>query len=327
MSADVQIFVPTFDRNQKLIDTITAILAMDGMGGRTITVIDNCSKVPVEKTLADSALDLSRIAIVRNRCNVGANANILRCFELSESDWVWMIGDSDHPYKSSLAKVQAAIREHPDALRIGFSKTEGAGVATGARGFIDNINSFGQTLFISSAVYKAAELRRHINIGYHFCYSMAPHLALLLSSLGSGGKTVSVDEDIVNPEKPDAKDCWPTLPSYLGFSTLVELPGLSSIEDMRALGRKIVPSSQPIIKSYYQLQVANRSAADRKRGMYAFNEVSTRAIHSSAMLSQLLIFILLKLSLMVPGMPQAIVKLIERRLGRKPVVVADFRRL
>lgn len=326
MNDNLQIIIPTFDRNQKLTKTVGAILAMDGIGVQRVTIFDNCSKVPVEETLLSAGIDLRRVVIIRNRYNIGGNANILRCFELSESDWVWIIGDSDSPEKTSLVTVQAAIKNHPDALRIGFSKSGSAGVAVGVRGFIDSIESFSQTLFISSAVYKAAEMRHHLNIGHHFCYSMAPHLALLLSALGSGGKTVSVDQDIVNPETPDKRDCWPTSPSYLGFSTLIELPCLTGIEDMRALGRKL-PGSHSIIKSYYQLYVANRSAADRKKEMYVFNEVSLRTIHSSAMLGQLLIFILLKLSVVVPGVPQTIVKLIERRLGRQPVVVSDYRRL
>jgi len=327
MKNEIEIFIPTFDRNDKLVGTIAAVLSMRCVENVRITIIDNCSRTPVTETLVHAGIDMNRIEVVRNRCNVGANANILRCFEFATADWIWMIGDSDHPRVDSLTLILSTIEKAPEALRIGFSADEAAGEATGVRGFIDNITSFGRTLFISGAVYKASVLRNQLNIGHHFCYSMAPHIALSLSSLGSCGKSVTVSEDIITAERPDDKDCWPTMPSYLGFSTLLELPALSNLSDMRALARKIVPASQPIVKSFYQLHSKNINREEMRKGQYNATQVALRTVYSSGMVSQVLIFAALRLCVLVPGLPRAVCTLIERRLGRKPIAVNDFRRL
>lgn len=182
-------------------------------------------------------------------------------------------------------------------------------------------------LFISSAVFNARVLRRSLHIGYHFSYAMAPHLALLIEALGPNQKTVFCRSNIVSAEKPDRNDCWPTLPSYLGFATVLELPSVSDFKTQRILARKIAVDNQPIVKCYYQLVKVGLGTKDRKSAQYCFTQVALRTIHSSGLISQFCTYIILRTSLFFPIIPTLIARLIEIRLGRRPVSVGDYTRL
>jgi hypothetical protein len=51
--------------------------------------------------------------LVRNKFNIGANANILRCLELVRNPWVWILGDDDLPLPNAIE----TILEHTENMR------------------------------------------------------------------------------------------------------------------------------------------------------------------------------------------------------------------
>lgn len=321
------IIIPTFNRNEKLLKTLGTVQQLFLITEVDVRIIDNASDIPVELTIAGSGLVLENLRVHRNSYNVGGNANILRCFEVSQTDWIWILGDSDMPERGALVKIFAAIEQHPDAVRFGFSNQGHEGVCFGLDEFLTLSPAFGEMLFVSSAVFNAKVMRKFLHIGFHFSYSMAPHLALLIEALGVDQKTVNFKSNIVSSDKPDNKDCWPTLPSYLGFTTVLELPAVRKFETHRRLARKIATDNQPIIKCFYQLVKVGLGVKDRRAARYCFTQVALRTVHSTGLLSQLLIFLFLRASLFFPFGPTLIVQLIERRLGRQPIAVSDYRRL
>lgn len=117
------IVIPTFNRNEKLVDTLRSLQQLKLVSGVQIFVIDNASDVPVETTIRNSGLVFEKLLVHRNAYNIGGNANILRSFEIVETDWVWILGDTDRPEKDALERIFIAITQNPDALRIAFSGT------------------------------------------------------------------------------------------------------------------------------------------------------------------------------------------------------------
>jgi abequosyltransferase len=329
MSSTLQlsIFVPTYDRNVALSILINRLLNYEFDAQVNICVIDNMSPLPVEDSLRAEGIDISRLTVLRNSANVGANANILRCFELAKTEWVWVLGDSDLPEPDALQKLTAVLAEHPDALMVRFTDSADARVSTGIDAFVQDITSFGSTLFISSAVFNVKALRNGLKFGHQFAYSMAPHLVLLLHQLNDNGKVVSLPGRIVIPAKVNKEDSWPTMPSYLGFPTIVELPSIKRRSTIRLLGRKIATTNHQVIKAYYHT-VKHRDDGDSfEKDIYYFEEVGLRTAHASGSIRQFLLFIVLRMTIRLPYLSDLIVRAIESRLGRQPVVGKNFSRL
>ena len=114
------IAIPTFDRNEILLRNIEKILPQmkDWV---EIFVVDNHSKIPVSETL-DFLISKNKngcIRILRNSENIGVNANVLRCIEFCESEYIWILGDDDFPVMGALETIHAIIA-NKDAVWINF---------------------------------------------------------------------------------------------------------------------------------------------------------------------------------------------------------------
>lgn len=83
------IAIPTFNRNEILEKHIQFLLPQISEEC-TLLIIDNCSMVSVENTIGYllSKYPLLNYKIIRNKVNIGGNANILRCVELCETEWL-----------------------------------------------------------------------------------------------------------------------------------------------------------------------------------------------------------------------------------------------
>lgn len=217
------IAIPTFDRSAALARTVAALLPQVE-GDIEFLIIDNASP-NFEKTalLADP-----RVKLFRNRVNVGAAANVLRCFEEASGDWIWVLGDDDHPRPVAVAAILAAIGDHPDALAINFNSVHGPGsqdvVTSGRIDLIERFPAFGNLLFISTNIYQRAPLVEHLHIGYRFAYSMAPHIAMLFLAAGTDGQVVFRDDVVVETETQLDGSHWSAINQALSIPTLLELP-------------------------------------------------------------------------------------------------------
>jgi abequosyltransferase len=80
------IAIPTYNRSEQIKATISLLLPQL-TPECFLLIIDNHSDVPVSESLAAllATLPQSQYSIVRNRVNIGGNANIVRCFELCDT--------------------------------------------------------------------------------------------------------------------------------------------------------------------------------------------------------------------------------------------------
>jgi abequosyltransferase len=223
------IAIPTFGRPKMLAECVARI-AVQLDGDSELLVIDNASAVAAEQVLKpflDSRPALP-ISIVRNRTNIGANANILRCLELANTDWVWIVGDDDFLTDGAIAAVLLAIRTCPDAIFLSFVATnykrKGESISCGVSGAIEDLDSFPNLLFISTGVYYRPAMLESLKFGYHFAYSCAPHLAVLFTALGANGKVYWRTETIIHRPPSNEDGHFDFTVKFLGLPTLLELP-------------------------------------------------------------------------------------------------------
>jgi glycosyltransferase involved in cell wall biosynthesis len=238
----VTIAVPTFDRPEALRRCVAGLLK-EWTADFRILIVDNCSRVPAADVLRDvlAARPEARVNIIRNAANVGGVANVLRCFELATTEWVWVLGDDDLIQPGALARVKDTCREYPSAACVTFASgllqlhgvQRKARVVTHDLGeFIEGIDDFSGLLFLSASLYRRAELIPGLRTAYLFADCFAPHLCLLLARLRAGpAECVFHDANIVSwqPLSPDEK--WDSSIVNRGLCKLIEL-----IDDARLRG-------------------------------------------------------------------------------------------
>ena len=90
------IAIPTYNRNDILEQNIGLLLPQLNSDCKLL-IIDNHSSIPVEETLNPYILKFPHVSIevIRNRVNVGGNANVLRCIEFCETEYLWILSDDD----------------------------------------------------------------------------------------------------------------------------------------------------------------------------------------------------------------------------------------
>ena len=275
--------IPTYNRNQTLLENLRYLLPQLTPDCRLL-IVDNCSDQPVEETLREPLAAFPGLAytIVRNRANIGANANMLRCLELCETTWLWILGDDDRVTPTAVSTIFEHARLYPDCLCFNFSVEQLHSRARlvltrGQAQFARELDILANFTFVSTNVYRADALLPMIKFGYQYAYSMAPHLAVLLTSLNESSVCCLSNRQIVASM---AEQSWPFMNSALGLPTLLELPLMP--DTIETLARKLLSRfggglSLRLLTFQLLLQLAKNG--DRRRVLYLYDQVCSRAFY------------------------------------------------
>jgi glycosyltransferase involved in cell wall biosynthesis len=123
----LSIVIPTSNRPKDIVERVGELLPQL-VQGVDLLIIDNCSPVVVETLISENFPDtLGKITHIRNAVNIGGNANICRCFEVGDSDWIWLLGDDDSVKPDAIKMILAEIASHGEAISIiaGFNFSTG----------------------------------------------------------------------------------------------------------------------------------------------------------------------------------------------------------
>ena len=128
----VSIFVPTFNSETTIVETIKSILDQS-YENITITIIDNASidkTVALVKTIKDK-----RLSIIQNKINIGAEENFNRCLSLSQKKFTSILHADDIYDKFFIEKQVDFFKRNHD---VGLVFTEGKMIDSSGK-FIRNI--------------------------------------------------------------------------------------------------------------------------------------------------------------------------------------------
>ena len=218
--------IPTYNRNGILRESLEHLLPQLS-GECRLLIVDNHSDVPLEESLRDV---LSRhpgldCKIIRNRVNIGGAANILRCFELCETEWMWLLGDDDHPSPDAVSTILGDLDSSPDCCYFNYASPKfsrpSRKTVTGIRQFVHALDSWSNLLYMSVGAYHVPTVRPQLRFGHHFAYSLSPHVAILLASLGEQAVCCFSDKCIIQYAAPAE---WAVVNALLGKMTLLDLP-------------------------------------------------------------------------------------------------------
>jgi glycosyltransferase involved in cell wall biosynthesis len=243
--ARLTIAIPTFDRPAWLARTIQALLPQLGPDV-DILVLDNQSTPSADESL--SALlpesPAAPITIVRHRVNVGSNSNVLRCLEFANSEWVWTLGDDDHPAPDAVRLILETIATHPDADYLNFCSTsQPSRLEYEARSldeFFDRCDSFSNTIFISAGVYRRERFVRYIQSALNYTHTNMPQLVLLIAGLREGRKLVFSPCFIVGWQIAPVEQRWP----YYFFFQFMEIIEVLPTWEMQRKMAKLLDASE-----------------------------------------------------------------------------------
>jgi glycosyltransferase involved in cell wall biosynthesis len=284
MSADLPLLtvaIPTYNRPSEIRDCLAALLAQTDQHFQ-ILVLDNASPLPAAEALRDVAAQLpsSRLRIVRHAANVGGDANILRCFEYCQTPYVWVLGDDDFPHPEAVQTILSTIAERPGFYFYNFAcelhDRRSEAVSHDLESFLFSIDSYSNVLFISTSVFDARPLTAHLTSGYHFSYTMAPHLVLLMRALleQPAGCLLSTRR-IVRWEARPGGISWSGVRQMLGVGILLDTP-LTAAQKRRVA--QLVTSPRSVEYLAAQLCQYMLRKGDRKLADYAFDQIYHRLL-------------------------------------------------
>jgi glycosyltransferase involved in cell wall biosynthesis len=101
----LSICIPTYNRPDKIENAIKSLIELEDINLVEIVIVDNFSEKKVSEIYDHMNYKLSNIKIIRNSVNIGGGANLLRCIEYAQTDWIWLLGDDDIALKDSLKVI------------------------------------------------------------------------------------------------------------------------------------------------------------------------------------------------------------------------------
>lgn len=315
------IAIPTFDRNEILSRTVAQLLPQL-RADCVVVVIDNGSQTAVDQTLDPLLAQYpdANVRIIRNPVNIGANANILRCFEVCETPWLWILGDDDEVCDNAVSVVVQKLTEHPNCLFINFS----AGLSSRAedfetRGlaeFAVGIDDYPTVLFISTGVYDCWSLRGNLRYGYQLAYSCSPHLAVLMQSIGKEGACLFAKErTVAKVALAEESRRWSPIAYYMGCMSILDLPAIDdstrSIVANRV--RNLVPGIHYV--SRYLVECA-KNPTRQKLARYQYEQICARTYFGPSLVERgYMLFY--SLCLRAPSIGDRIIRAIRWMLGKR----------
>ncbi|WP_291943907.1 glycosyltransferase [Cetobacterium sp.] len=228
------IAIPTYNRENQLKRTLNELRNNKNKNKIKILILDNCSEYDIFK-LKKEFFDLN-IEIKKNNCNIGGNANIARCFEIVETEWMWVLSDDDLPVAGVIDKIlkdieisddKVILLKYSSEVSMEFESKEIVGLENLIY-FLNKMSPesrFSNLLFISTSVYRVSQLKKYVVYAYQYTNAYFPQVAILFFFLEkhSEYKVKFLKELTVNLVR-DKKD------SYIGL--LVGLGILTSTKNM-----------------------------------------------------------------------------------------------
>ena len=229
------IAIPTFNRINELTETVERLLPQL-TDSCVLLIVDNASAKDVRIFLQPILANWHDVKVQfhRNRYNLGMCGNFMRCFELCETEWLWILGDDDPPCNDAILTILSSINTNPDCdfhnfvcptLRIENKLTPriSSHKTTGVEEFVFDLDHFSSIQFISLSVYRSPVFVPYFALGIDYAYSLNNFVALILMGLGSDRRAHFSTEALI-PNHGSVNKAWSRINLVLGSCTLLELP-------------------------------------------------------------------------------------------------------
>ena len=115
----IEIFLITYNRASKLEKTFKQLFAANSpIKDFDITILDNNSTDNTVEVIKKYQKNFKNLKHLRQKRNIGANANIARAYEEATKDYVWILADDDNYDFSSWSEVEQAIKRKEEIIMV-----------------------------------------------------------------------------------------------------------------------------------------------------------------------------------------------------------------
>jgi len=326
------IVIPTYDRNRLLVKTVSVLLPQlsDDVD---LVIMDNHSPTPVIDTLApclNEHVGGKFVSIVRNRQNIGGDANIVRCFEYANGDWIWVLADDDTPSRDAVSLIKASIAKAPNLGLINYyapcathpQRTETT-ISQGIGAYIENMDAFGSHLFLSTSIYRTTVAHKYLKIAHRNIHTLAAHVSIALCYMQDGGTACQSSEIIVRfKEEYAASVGWSRLAFGLGCSLL---PDLLHESWHRQLLRRKIAEFLPFKTMYAESLIISRDRPVGRYGYFMYREAIKRIYFRSGFFSKFFLGNFLSITLFFPNISYIVASGILKKIKGSPSGMSKMR--
>ena len=237
------IAIPTYNRNIEVAETIASVLPQLSEVCNLL-IIDNHSDIAVSKSLDEKNIkieDRPNVRLIRNGINVGSQANLLRCIELCETEWLWILGDDDIPCSDAVGLILNDLSKHIDLTFLNycspFHTRDKEVMSSGITEFLESFEDWGQINFTSLCILNANKIKPFLRFGFSYAYSWSCINACLFSCIVEKGGAALFSKKIILSEIDKCNDDnkWIPLGPHFGKTILLEL--LPDTQDKKLLAR------------------------------------------------------------------------------------------
>lgn len=176
------ISIPTYNRPQEIQKQVRLILPQ--LNEEVILIVyDNCSEHNVADLFTEEEKKLFQIK--RNSLNIGGDANIARCFEKCETDWLWTLSDDDYVKPNSIDKILEYIKNNKDCIFINFWSYQ-EGKTLNFKEFaqrMSNRGMFTAAFAMSTCLYNWKLLKYDIQYYYKYLSAMLGTLIMVSKNI------------------------------------------------------------------------------------------------------------------------------------------------
>lgn len=236
------ICIPTYNRFEKLIKQIEDVLPQLNESEKII-IVDNATPGNCWDTDNPVFKD-PRISISINTSNIGLTGNLLKCLDVAQNGWLWLLSDDEKVLPDALNTIRHYI-EKSDADFINFRcemahEYQTDRLCNGIDEYLSEIKSdFGNHLLISNNLYKVTSYKKYMKFAYWGCYTNAPHLAPVIMAMNHGAKILLSSSRIVSWVPPLKNESWRMI-SHFSIIYLADL--LSSTKSRNKMIKVLINS-------------------------------------------------------------------------------------
>lgn len=313
------IAIPTYNRSEALLATVRQLLPQLTDECKLL-IVDNASATPMCDVLNPLILTSGdrNVECYRNKYNLGMCGNFMRCFELCESDWLWILGDDELPSLYAISTILHQLDLYPDCIFHNFvcpslqkaNKSVpriNSTVAIGVEDFVRKLDHFSSLSFISLNVYRTRSFLPYFSTGVDYIYSLHNFVAMILMALGADNRACFCSKVLI-PNHGSIEKQWSRITHALTSFTLLELP--LPVGARRCLAEKIggtllrLKTTATIL--FDELNARRRSIDEAK---YIFYQICARAYYYDKSLLTCLQIVIYRLLFRYPRLSNSLRKI------------------
>lgn len=196
----LELFIITYNRSPHLDNTLRQLVGCP-FSQFSITVLDNCSTDNTSEIYLEYKIKFPDLRYVKNKINIGADANVLRAAELSDGEYTWILCDDDDFNFSQCEDVLSEIEKgEADAIIVGGAQDVKWPIS-GLRGTPKDLLSqsfpyFCVTTFVPSNIFKTNLFQAQIRDSYINIVNLLPAMTYYIKLQNQNG-TIYVSKNKV----------------------------------------------------------------------------------------------------------------------------------